>query len=430
MVLLWTATSQSYWECCQICTQFSILKLDHWIDFLVLSCFPFSDSTSIYSFFFFTDQLLGEFFSFYESDFDYGNCVVNIKTGRRTTVAEVLQELSSSTTFGPADFQLGSKSLQMEKHQKFKVTPLCVQDPFELTHNVAQSVSATALKQFIQLVTEAKAVCEDSLAKDSKASFLKLLLVPKRMKKKKLPSYSFTVPLHQQESSDAGKMNARSVLCAVVKMLQEDFGLVCEVHNSGATGLTAQRVSGNSEGAQAPCEVIPHENQQVDEDVDPAAGETSSSRVKRKADDMGGAAEQPAKKARCNEVKQKHGATCTAWKNTWRSHRKEKRQQRNAGSTLKGSSIASGTTAATNEEAADPASTTLKGKLSDGHNATEGSLPVIVFKLTASSTCERDLHSCTLHIESVFSSDPQVLGKFFGVFKKHILSHLAQGRTT
>ncbi|XP_070545913.1 speckle targeted PIP5K1A-regulated poly(A) polymerase-like [Ptychodera flava] len=87
------------------------------------------------------DELLMEFFKFY-SEFDYAHNVICPLTGKPLPVDGIVnQPLPDDKT-------------------KFKVTPLCVQDPFELNHNVAMNVNAATLQNLVHEMEQGRQLFE------------------------------------------------------------------------------------------------------------------------------------------------------------------------------------------------------------------------------------------------------------------------------
>lgn len=70
-------------------------------------------------------ELLVGFFKYYESEFDFATLVVSPLEGRPLLISDVVEEVRKN--YG----------------KDFKVGPLCVQDPFELDHNVAAGFDST-----------------------------------------------------------------------------------------------------------------------------------------------------------------------------------------------------------------------------------------------------------------------------------------------
>ena len=157
-------------------------------------------------------QLLEEFFCYFSTEFNFSGCVVNIRTACSTSTAFVLEELKGAKYSGSdttASFGLNEDSVGQgedfvrndssadECHQKahtsssnpssamktkcgkrveFKISPLCVQDPFELTHNLTQNVPASLLKHIVELMKDAQKICSEiNNEKEKKISLLDLL---------------------------------------------------------------------------------------------------------------------------------------------------------------------------------------------------------------------------------------------------------------
>jgi hypothetical protein len=148
--------------------------------------------------FFSTEQILEEFFDFYGSKFDYGNCAVNIRKGQRCTIISLEEELRETQRNIPRNDDIASeqssenvvlsdadtdsvktlKTVSREDGEQsskmateygedepketsivWKTTPICVQDPFELTHNVTQNIGVSSLRSIIQSMMDACRIC-------------------------------------------------------------------------------------------------------------------------------------------------------------------------------------------------------------------------------------------------------------------------------
>ncbi|XP_077996923.1 speckle targeted PIP5K1A-regulated poly(A) polymerase-like [Glandiceps talaboti] len=96
------------------------------------------------------EELLHQFFKFYSS-FDFASFAVCPRTGCPLSVNEVNNQLFPS-------------------NMNFKVTSLCVQDPFELNHNVAMNVNAVTLKTFMQEIEHALQLFQQGKLEFSRAA--------------------------------------------------------------------------------------------------------------------------------------------------------------------------------------------------------------------------------------------------------------------
>lgn len=409
-------------------------------------------------------QLLEEFFLFFSTEFDFSSFVVSVRTGCMTTITSVLDELNGtthletglavsssscdkngnlccegeSTMTDCSPGKLYTSSIDNSEKQKallgsgssnpdnsprygkrvhFKVSPLIVQDPFELVHNLTQNVPVSALKHTVELMREAHKICQNpdscpDSVKNNSTTLLDLLTVCKSAKKRKHTNcHSFFVGFHEViDSSCKVKLTTtRAIFQFVVENLEREFGMKCETKSLAKR----QRIEeGNSELSSQDTQLAeepqePHSlketqiAEQVEEDID--------------------------------EVGDSFSAICTAFENTWTHSRRERRKslhthkQSNNEISENGVSTGSsqeqwGETTSNPEQVRKPASSTQPSpKQSAGLAGVNGiSSPILVFKLKVNSSSQTDSkHGCVVSMEHVESLEFQLFGNFFTAYKKH-----------
>ena len=404
-------------------------------------------------------QLLEEFFLFFSTEFDFSSFVVSVRTGCMTTITSVLDELNGTThqetglavsssscdkngnlccegestmaDCSPGELDnsekqkalLGSSSSNPDssprygKQVQFKVSPLIVQDPFELVHNLTQNVPASALKHTVELMKEAHKICRNldsclDSVKNNSTTLLDLLTVCKSAKKRKHTNcHSFFVGFQEViDSSCTVKLTTtRAVFQFVVENLEREFGMKCERKSLAKR----QRIEeGNSELSQAtqlaeePQELHPLKETQI------------AKQVKEDIDEVGDS----------------FSAICTAFENTWTHCRRERRKSlhthKQSNNEISEKDVQTGSsqeqwgeTTCNPEQVRKSASSTQSSPKQSVGLASVNSVssPILVFELKVNSSSQTDSkHGCVVSMEHVESLEFQLFGNFFTAYKKHL----------
>lgn len=138
--------------------------------------------------------LLKDWFHYYGTSFDYPNEVITIQ---HDTNKHVLKTSIVESSLQPE----GTKSVI------FRPSALCVQDPFELCHNLTQNVSVETLTSFVKACQEAYNTLSKNSTEQRKevgfvktSSIIELFTQPSDAKQKsKKSSYMFTIPCVKSE---------------------------------------------------------------------------------------------------------------------------------------------------------------------------------------------------------------------------------------
>lgn len=425
-------------------------------------------------------HLLEEFFCYFSTEFNFSGCVVNIRTGCSTSTAFVLKELKgakysgSDTTasFGLNEDNVGqsedfvrndssadeclqkaqtssstaSSAMKTKcgKRVEFKISPLCVQDPFELTHNLTQNVPASLLKHIVELMKDAHKLCREiNNEKQKKIPLLDLLTVCKTTKKRKTTiSHSFFVSFHEV---GALKLDtSKSVFLFIVETLEKEFGLKCE-----RKGNSAKRRRSCEQLSETPlskrqridwqCSVMaqPTEVNKESQDTDSVDGTSGSVMNSTKIDKQ----ENVKKTEHTDDNGEVFSLICTAFENTWTHSRRERRKhklledqrkerEKTEGEDIKmpadDSQVKSGTVSQeicdTSSSSTHSASRHFKGS----KNVNSIASPILVFELRVEGSPQNtpNVAGCTVVIEHVESQDFQLFGNFFSAFKRHFMGLL------
>jgi len=424
-------------------------------------------------------QLLEEFF-FFSTEFDFSSCVVSIRTGHRTSITSVLDELNgtksletdantrlysnkhltcgeeeltragcstselnslSMEAIKPHETQPGcsrsssdsSTSLKHGKLVEFKASPLNVQDPFELVHNLTQNVPASMLKRIVDSMKDAHKICSNLNSccenpKNNTTTLLDLLTVGRTAKKRKSTNcHSFFVDY--QEISDvvcAGKLTTtRSIFLFIVETLQKEFGFKCE----GKCVAKRQRIeTQDSEPLQA---TNVGKEPQVPQHVTDTQGCDTDARNDHGAK---GNQDEVSKPDNIDEVEDNFSAICTAFENTWTHCRRERRKslqmpkqtnESSAGvekdmSTDKSQEMSVETYQA---QVGKSLSSDSSHKESEANAVVESiASPILIFELKVNSSSQKDsMHGCTVSMEHIESQESQLFGNFFSAYKKYFV---------
>ncbi|XP_078378643.1 speckle targeted PIP5K1A-regulated poly(A) polymerase-like isoform X2 [Oculina patagonica] len=428
-------------------------------------------------------QLLEEFFYFFSTEFDFANCVVSIRHGQKTSITSVLDELKglecsemekdkncvaikdeptcekqstktgckatgeviSSTEkiaepqraipkSGTASFQNSPGS---SKLTEFKVSPVCVQDPFELVHNLTQNITESTLKHIIELMKTAHRICKDlngcsDNPNNSASKFLDLFTVCRSSKKRKFAHcHSFFVEYQDispqascsvMQESTVNLATPREIFLLIVETLEREFGFKCELKSLAKRQCNSGKDSDSSQDTQ-PAKVS---------QVSHCVVETSTGSYDSTGNNSNGGKEEDQTR-KSEEVQDNFSAICTAFENTWTHCRRERRKslqpqklQRNENSQSAGKDVsveekAQKKHSGKSEESKFQISSSCKNleKFVEVHNV--GS-PILVFELSVSSSTQKySKCGCTVLMEHAESKDFQLFGNFFSAYKKYFL---------
>ena len=451
-------------------------------------------------------QLLEEFFFFFSTEFDFANCVVSIRHGHITSITSVLDELKgveySETDrdknlvtiddSGPTcetakidhcevtaeniswkeKFTKQQKALAnssaaspgSNKLTEFKVSPLCIQDPFELVHNLTQNISASALKHIIELMKTAHRICKDLNGcidgPHNSSKFLDLLTVCRSTKKRKTSHcHSFFVDYRDISpqafdgscsvvspgESSVKLATPRGIFFLIIETLEREFGLKCEMKSAKRPSISGK----NSDSSQA---AQPAKVSQVTQPakVSPAIQPAKVSQVTQflKESPMGGtgnnsdAREEDNQTRTSDEVDKSDGnlaAVCTAFENTWTHSRRERRKslqpqrvQRNENSTestekdVPVEEKAEQKHPEKSKESKFQISSPCKNpmEIADVHTVAS---PILIFELNVDSSLQMDSNpGCTVSMERAESKDFQLFGNFFSAYKKYFMGLISK----
>ena len=430
-----------------------------------------SDKLNVIFISFLSDQLLEGFFFFFSTEFDFSNSVVSVRTGCMITIASVLDELKGANcvetdAFSTCSSNKDSLPCQQElkrhdfspdepnslstdntgqkagcchsgsdgskrygKRVQFKASPLIVQDPFELVHNLTQNVPASTLKHIIELMRDANKICKNlnscyrSPMKNS-TSLLDLLTVCKTAKKRKHTNcHSFFVEYQQMLNAPSNiKLNSTSdIFQFIVENLEKEFGMKCE------------RKSLAKRQCMKGCkpETLPQDFQ-----LDCKSEELQSLKVtKISISSLGKDQVDERKEGDIANVADSHSAICTASENTWTHSHRERCKSLQINIPENDDIVEKGMTTCSSQE--QPVETTFNpgkvGKLSSSkqseviENLNIITPPVLVFELNViSSSHENSMQGCRVSIEHVESHEFQLFGNFFTAYKKYLMALLTK----
>ena len=425
-------------------------------------------------------QLLEEFFCYFSTEFNFSGCVVNIRTACSTSTAFVLEELKGAKYSGSdttASFGLNEDSVGQgedfvrndssadECHQKahtsssnpssamktkcgkrveFKISPLCVQDPFELTHNLTQNVPASLLKHIVELMKDAHKLCSEiNNEKEKKFSLLDLLTVCKTTKKRRSTNcHSFFVSFH--EAGSLKLATSKSVFLFIVETLEKEFGLKCVR-------------KGNSAKRQRSCEQLSEtplsKRQRIDWHCSVMAQDTQVSKESQDTDSVNRTSgclvnstnideqENVKKTEHTDDNGEVFSLICTAFENTWTHSRRERRKRKLSQNQMKerektqgeeikipadDSQVKSGTVSQEICDASSSSTHSASRQVEGSKNVNSIASPILVFELRVEGSPQNtsNMAGCTVLMEHVESQDFQLFGNFFSTFKRHFMGLL------
>ncbi|XP_046847249.1 uncharacterized protein LOC124440769 isoform X2 [Xenia sp. Carnegie-2017] len=166
-------------------------------------------------------KLLNEWFLYFSETFDYCNDVITIQR-------DIHQRISKA-----AVKNLRGKA---KNSRIFELSPLCVQDPFDLSHNLTQNISMETLELFCKFCREAKILlscCFDAQPNNAERNlkksdgFIDLFLVPNNEERKSDKHvYSFKIPYVSSTYIPLSPLEKTSKF--VLNLLKNDLRIICE----------------------------------------------------------------------------------------------------------------------------------------------------------------------------------------------------------
>ena len=400
-----------------------------------------------------------EFFCFFSTEFDFANCVVSIKTGEKTSIASVLEELKvtpctetngnismittdndqvcktkSTKNDDSKDANRMTKetikqqnampnsvsecahtSPRFGKRLEFKIAPLCVQDPFELVHNLTQNITMETLKNMIELMKMAHTICQDlnnsvDNPNPSGNKLLNLFTVcksPKRRKHSHRHDFFVQYQNNSSQATDTGCVNNLStphaVFVFVLETLEREYGFQCEVKCSTkvpCSGVAESGVSGKNQDVRT--SVVPQLFGHMS-----GAGCSDTRNEARKSE---------------REKKYDHefSAVCKAFENTWTHCRRERRRslQPQKQDNENNKSLSKDKLTDQLSEGCEKSSFNQGKKFENAPVAH----PLLSFELNVGSFPHKEVkNGCTVFMEHVESKESQLFGNFFSAFKKYFL---------
>ena len=323
-----------------------------------------------------------------------------------------------------ASSQSGSGS---SKRTEFKISPMCIQDPFELVHNLTQNVTVSALKHIVELMKTANRICTNvndsgDNPNDNTSKLLDLLTVCRSSKKRK-SSHCHSFFVEYQDISlqaFAGSHNSKlttpkEIFLFIIDTLEREFGFKCEMKS-----CDSEKDSDSSQ-VTLPVKVADacHSLEDAPEGCFTDSGKNSD------ANEEG---DQARKSNENDNIEDNLSAICTAFENTWTHCRRERRKslqphrlQRNEkGETARKDSLLD----KRSEQMCDSGNCgehTLQ-QPEKFANAPIVASPILIFQLNVNSSPVEALKcGCTISMEHAESNDFQLFGNFFSAYKNYFM---------
>ena len=320
------------------------------------------------------------------------------------------------------------------KRREFKISPMCVQDPFELVHNLTQNITVSTLKHIIELMKTAHRICTDlnysgdtGNPSNNTNKLLDLLTVCRSSKKRKSSHcHSFFVE-YQDISLQAltGSHNAKlttpwEIFLFVTDSLEREFGFKCEKK------LCDSEKDSDSSQATQPVKMSQesHSLQGTPDECSTDNGHDSDANEER---------DQTRKSDQNDKIEDNLLAICTAFENTWTHCRRERRKssqsrrlQRNEkGQTAGEDSLLDEKSEQMYPEKSGERTLQVSSSCRQPEKFANVSMvvsPILIFQLTVNSSPGKDLKAgCTVSMELAESSDFQLFGNFFSAYKNYFM---------
>lgn len=167
----------------------------------------------------FVGTLLKDWFHYYGTSFDYVNEVITIQHDINQRVLKASIEESVS--------QVSVKSTI------FRPSALCVQDPFELSHNLTQNVTVETLQSFVQSCREAHTILSNNSEQTvdgcvtKTSAFIELFTLPADTNQRSRKSfYSFTIPY--VKSATIPYTPLQQTCKFIADLLNNELQIICE----------------------------------------------------------------------------------------------------------------------------------------------------------------------------------------------------------
>lgn len=318
------------------------------------------------------------------------------------------------------------------KRTEFKISPMCVQDPFELVHNLTQNITVSALKHIIELMKTAHRICADLNGSDDNpnndgSKLLDLLTVCRSSKKRKsshcnsfFVEYQDISPQAFGASPSVKLTTAREIFLFIVESFEREFGLKC-----GKKSYNSGKDSDSSQPTQ-PVKMSQTSHFLEDTPTGHCTNNGKNSGAKEERD-------QARKSEENDKIEDNLSAICTAFENTWTHCRRERRKSLQPQRLQRNENCE---TAGKDSLLDEKSEQMYPGKFGESTlqiassckqpemfaNVPMTASPILIFQLNVNSSPGKDLKcGCTVSMEHAESSDFQLLGNFFSAYKNYFM---------
>ena len=314
------------------------------------------------------------------------------------------------------------QDIKYTEHAQFKVSPICVQDPFELSHNLTQNVPPQMLNRILAFMKDSERICNltnvctHADIPNETSMLLKLLTVPKPFKKRKtVIRHTFFVEYRNvnvealNSSCNVELASLKGIFHFVVESFQKEFGLSCETRSAAERRCADREVSLLIQSSFKTPTVCP-------------AGELENEASITENSEL---------------TEETLTAICMAFNNTWTHCRRERRrsQQKSEQQSKKCKiDLDLDQAVETRPETGEGRSSLLspkQHKKGDSKEIGNTSSPILIFELKVSSSprhCD-PMPGCTVSMEHIDSKEFQLFGNFFSVYKKYLMGCLLSATT-
>ena len=333
----------------------------------------------------------------------------------------------------PSSSMASSQSCRgSSKLTEFKISPMCVQDPFELMHNLTQNITVSTLKHIIELMKTAHRICTDLNDSGDNPSnntnkLLDLLTVCRSSKKRKSSHcHSFFVE-YQDISLQAltGSLNAKlttpwEIFLFVTDSLEREFGFKCE-----------KKLCDSEKDSDLSQVTQPVKMSQACHSLQGTPAERCTDNGKDS--DANKERDHARKSEQNNKIADNLSAICTAFENTWTHCRKERRksfqsqrlQKNEKGETVEEVSLLDEKSEQTYPKKSVERTHQISSSCWQPEKLANVSMvasPILIFQLTVNSSPGKDLKAgCTVSMEHAESGDFQLFGNFFSAYKNYFM---------
>ena len=330
----------------------------------------------------------------------------------------------------------------------FKPSALCVQDPFELSHNLTQNVSVETLRSFIQSCREAYAILSSNSeqTKDGcvtkSSAFIELFSVPADANERPRKSYySFTIPY---VSSVTVPYTSLEQTCKfITDLLNNKLQIMCEFQPDKQTDEcmpTQEQTSENEIGDNSMC---------IDEDAATNEDFSLTSRKRPHAEESSNDLGVKRIKSNYESGNTTFTFLCKATQITWQNRRRQRRLQ-TANDDVVNSSGSCGHESIETEETDSLGHETIRSteqnrqlflqnvrdskisgmEVSSPSFNTSIGLPLMEFKLTINEHIDKESNlnaqeQCNIMLTHLRGS-LQHFAKFYAFFKKFVVQNVTE----